>query len=128
MVDMEQANLRWMAEADSRLNERLKPILSEPNIPVPDVPDVRQHIVDRTAELNKLQAKDPLAHQAVIDNKEFLWQVAYLQNLGKEGLLRNFLLRLDSDSISVMVEPIFPGRFLQLKLKGRNIHAASWMN
>lgn len=128
MLDMQQASLSWMAEADIRLNESLKQVLSEPNVPVPDVPDIKDWVMKRTAELNNLHETDPVAHQAVIDKKEPLWQVAFLQDLGKKGLLRNFILRLDSDSISVMVEPIFPGRFLQLKLEGRGVRSAPWMN
>jgi hypothetical protein len=129
MLDLDAASLGWMANADQRLENSLKHILSEPDIVVPSCISNRETwLRKRTAELYRLQQENPQAHRAVIDSRGELWQVAFLQELGAKGLLRNFILRLDSDNVSVMVEPLFPGRLLQLKLRGVGVHAAPWMN
>ena len=129
MIDSPEANLFSLAEADLSLDIGLKHILKNPHVVIPKgVSDPQVYIAKRTAELYDLQQKDPVSHQAVIDSKGELWQVAYLQLLGKEGKLRNFLLRLDSDRISVMVEPLFPGRLIQFKVTGDGIHSAPFLN
>jgi hypothetical protein len=129
MLGLDAASLGWLANADQRLEDGLKHILSEPDIPVPaGVQGIQGWLQRRTAELYRLQQENPKAHREVIDSRGELWQVAFLQELGARGLLRNFVLRLDSDSVSVMVEPLFPGRLLQLKLRGVGVHAAPWMN
>lgn len=112
----------FLAAADGMLDACLRQILTEPNITVPRGKDPGAWLQERHAVLAEMA---PEALNGAVLRREPAWQVGSLIQLCRERLIRQFNVRVDEGRLTLMIDPLAPGRVVQIGVASEGRPAAA---